>query len=328
MHAWPRRLALVAHPRAGRVQLSSPGSDGPCALVDPGVCAGSAGTYHAQPIVVDGETRYFYLHVPPQVAAGPVPLLFDYHGTGLVDTLPEEEWGEGELTAVADTLGFIVVRPRSHSYEDDGQVYYQWDLDPGDLSTTLDLTGQLVAFLEAHYAIDPARVYVSGFSNGTNMALQTLPMSPNPFHGFGIVGGGIYYPFSIAAWPDPAPRIYATAGYRDLNYEFQRDMQTWLAAHEYPSDGLWIRQTKAIHELRGWQYAEMFGWIDGGTQPPVGTRSHPGGRPSRSRRPPRRSSPPRATARATSSRPARTARSGRAVARAGPRRASRATCRC
>jgi poly(3-hydroxybutyrate) depolymerase len=116
-------------------------------------------------------------------------------GTGFTDDQPEEEWGIDELTAMSDALGFIVVRPRSHSYMVDGQTYYQWDLDAADLAGTLALTTQLLARIEGHYAVAPDRVYVAGFSNGTNMALQTLALSPNPFHGIGIVGGGIYYPF-------------------------------------------------------------------------------------------------------------------------------------
>lgn len=267
----PRWLLAVA---LFLVACASPAATTPDAGADAATCVGTcgaAGTFHDQTIVVAGETRHYFLHVPGVAIGTAAPLLVDYHGTGFVDQRPEEEWGLDELIAASDALGFIVVRPRSHAYVAGGQTYYQWDLSPADLASTLELTTELVASLGMQYALDPGRIYAAGFSNGTNMALQTLALAPPLFHGIGIVGGGIYEPFTIPAWPAPAPRIYATSGYRDLNYEFQRDMQGWLAANHYPADRLWIRESKALHELRGWHYREMFGWLDRGARPVDGT---------------------------------------------------------
>ena len=241
-----------------------------CTSDAPDLCAGTAGTFHDQTIMVNGEARHFYVHVPARAIGEAAPLVIDFHGTGFVDDRPEEEWGIPEMEAVSDDLGFIVVRPRSHSYVSGTETIYQWDLDAADLAGNLALAGKLVDLIETRYRIDPQRVYTAGFSNGTNMAVQTLGMATNPFHGIGLVGGGIYYPFAHTTWPEPAPRIYDTTGYRDLNYEFQRDLSSWLQTNNYPMGSLWIRETKAVHELRGWHYREMFAWLDAGVAPTDG----------------------------------------------------------
>jgi len=228
-----------------------------------------AGTFHEQTLVVDGESRTFWLHVPASALAGEAALVVDFHGTGFTDLEPEIEWGTDELIAASDDIGFVVARPRSHSFTDSGQTLYQWDHTPAEVEANRRFAVALVEHISSHYSIDPSRVYASGFSNGTNMALQTLQLANAPFRGIALVGGGIYTPFPIV-WPDAAPRIYATTGYRDLNFVFQRDLTAWLGSTHYPLENLWIRETAGLHELRGAQYREAFAWIDRGARPPVG----------------------------------------------------------
>ena len=135
-----------------------------------------------------------------------------------------------------------------------------------------------MAALALQYRIDPARVYASGFSNGTNMALQFLGDPMTPFSAYALVEGGLF----VNVDGDPphgpfgadAPRIYATTGYRDYIYDTMEDLFEYLTAHQYPDARLWARQTDSAHELYGWDYVEFFSWMDQGKKPgPSGTLS-------------------------------------------------------
>ncbi|MEZ4777234.1 MAG: PHB depolymerase family esterase [Bacteroidia bacterium] len=105
----------------------------------------------------DSTWRYYRLHVPPGYSpTSPVPLIFNFHGLG--SNAFEEEFYT-RFSLIADTAGFIVVYP-------DG-ILNAWNAgfviggtdDLGFVSALIDKLGSL-------YAIDPARVFATGMSNG------------------------------------------------------------------------------------------------------------------------------------------------------------------
>ena len=201
-------------------------------------------------------------------------MLVDFHGTaeGQEADNVEEYYALDAMNAVADELGFIVVRPRSRSIPtgDGTESLYQWDVNQGDLALNTAFTDALVASLESQYRVDTARRYASGFSNGTNMAVRFLGDPNSPFAGYAVVEGGLFsYDGDIphAAFDATAPRIYATTGYRDYIYETQVALVTYLSQHQYPDARLWVRQTDSGHELYGWDYEEFLRWIDQGVKP-------------------------------------------------------------
>ena len=136
---------------------------------------GVAGTFHEQTLVVDGATRTYWLHVPASAIGAPAPLVIDFHGTGyqIAEPEPELEWALDELVAASDALGFIVARPRSHAFTNTGTKLYQWDFTPAEITANRAFAQALVTAIATHYAIDPARTYAAGFSNGTNMAQRS-----------------------------------------------------------------------------------------------------------------------------------------------------------
>jgi polyhydroxybutyrate depolymerase len=147
-------------------------------------CDAPLGTQHAQTLATgDGvEDRAYWLHVPASYRCeSPAPLLVDFHGTS--GDLPEEAYQTDALVAFADAHGVIVVRPRSRSSAFMGANIYRWDQNPGDLARNVTFRHNLVADLEQRYAIDPARVYASGFSTGSNMTAQFLTDPASPFQG-------------------------------------------------------------------------------------------------------------------------------------------------
>jgi poly(3-hydroxybutyrate) depolymerase len=133
----------------------------------------------------DGVTRYYEVYIPATVSANPAMLLM-LHGTQNTDS-PQAvislNWG---WQNVANTYGFILVKPASTFNEKSGQ----WNWNAYDMSAafTADDVGtctsppatacpddagflrQLITNLTAQYSVNPNQVYVAGFSSGAQMA--------------------------------------------------------------------------------------------------------------------------------------------------------------
>src|SRR5690606_10984821 len=164
--------------------------------------------------------RSYYLHVPAGVAPGgegatetsrpvdesesvQVPLVLVLHGRG--GTGP----GTAALTGfdeVADEHGFVVAYPTGVAnqwYYVDGSEGY--DIDVPDL----ECLRALVAELSARCPIDPARVYVAGFSNGGYMAQHLACKATDVFAAFASVGAAGYggQPGNCGE-PDPVPILF------------------------------------------------------------------------------------------------------------------------
>ena len=246
-------------------------------------CMGSAGSFSAQPLVSESETRHYYLHVPPgYTCTSPAPLLIDFHGTasGQESDNVEEYYALPEMNAVADKLGFIVARPRSRSMSETvaGMTdnIYQWDVNPGDVPLNIAFGDELVASLESRYRIDPTRVYASGFSNGTNMALRFLGDAKTPFAGYGSVEGGLFTYDGPAIPTHRSTRALRAFTRRPATATTSTTprpaLVSFLDGLSFPSSRLWLRQTDSGHELYGWDYEEIFQWLDQGKKPgPSGT---------------------------------------------------------
>lgn len=235
-------------------------------------CGAPSGTLHAQSLALgDGiEDRVYWLHVPASYdCTAPSPLLVDFHGTAGSD--PEEAYQTDALIALSEQRGFIAVRPRSRSSNEGGQSIYRWDQNPGDLARNATFAKHLVADLEQRYAIDPARVYASGFSSGSNMTAQFLRDASSPFHGLAPIAGGLWS--TAAALPSLAagPRVWMSTGYRDYLWPDARSLAARLVAAGLPGDHLVVRHTGGGHDLYAWQFAELWSFLDGGERPVEGS---------------------------------------------------------
>lgn len=110
-------------------------------------------------------TRGYLLHIPTTYdPAVPMPLVVSYHGF-MAD--PVQNAQGTHLSDKADEAGFIVVYPAGQRdpmgwYTQPGAVEAGW-LD--DVQFSRDLLDQL----QRDLTIDPARIYLTGFSNGGGM---------------------------------------------------------------------------------------------------------------------------------------------------------------
>ncbi|HEY6098077.1 MAG TPA: PHB depolymerase family esterase [Anaeromyxobacter sp.] len=117
----------------------------------------------AHTLEVDGVSRRYYLHVPPALPAGPVPLVLVFHGGG----------GNGpgterltRFTPLADREGFLVAFPEGLGKNwNDGREFTSSRAHRDHVDDVGFVTALIDAIGHAH-AVDPRRVYATGISNG------------------------------------------------------------------------------------------------------------------------------------------------------------------
>ncbi len=238
-------------------------------------CDAPLGTKHALTLANgDGlEDRAYWLHVPASYRCeSPAPLLVDFHGTA--SDVPEEAYQTEALIAFADANGVIVARPRSRSAAFMGVNIYRWDQNTGDLPRNVTFAHNLVANLEQRYAIDPARVYASGFSSGANMTAQFLTDPESPFHGIAPIAGG-RWTNQVLPQLAAGPRLWISTGYRDYLWPTARTLIAGVRMAGLPDDHLVVRPTVGGHDLYPWHFAELWQFLDGGTPPPDGVLAAP-----------------------------------------------------
>ncbi len=126
-------------------------------------------------LIHDNTDRTFLLHVPSTYhKEAPMPLLVVLHGYSGEARVMEASTG---LSAFADQKGFIVVYPEGRQYPWTEDYPRAWNVggpweswtqhcdDVGFISALIDLVSE-------NYAIDPSRIYVTGYSNGGRMTFR------------------------------------------------------------------------------------------------------------------------------------------------------------
>lgn len=132
-------------------------------------------TIEGSMVTPDGRTRTWHLYVPTTLAADrPVPLLVGLHGgTG---------WGRqfqrsSGFDAIAEANGFLVVFPDGVGVGEPESLR-TWNggecCGPAARLAVDDVgfISALIDELRATYAVDPARIYAAGHSNGAVMSIR------------------------------------------------------------------------------------------------------------------------------------------------------------
>ncbi len=154
-----------------------------------------------------GTARPALLYVPASYRPGrPVPLVLMLHGAGGVPSHSIDL-----VRRHADRLGFIVLAPGSNAATWDviAERRYGADVAPIDRGLRQVL---------AHYAIDPARIAIAGFSDGASYALS-----------LGIANGELFSRviafspgFMAPAREQGRPRIFVSHGVQDRVLPIER----------------------------------------------------------------------------------------------------------
>jgi polyhydroxybutyrate depolymerase len=132
---------------------------------------------HHQWIELSGGRGYLLRQPPGGADAGPRPAVLLLHGTGGTAAWAAEESRFGPF---ADRHGVIAVYPQALPPRPDEPPRFlanppAWNAGtviPGHKPADLPYFEELFADLSARVAIDPARVYATGFSNGAAMCFE------------------------------------------------------------------------------------------------------------------------------------------------------------
>jgi polyhydroxybutyrate depolymerase len=128
-----------------------------------------------QTLEVDGQTRRFNLHAPSGVR--PAPLIITLHGHGQSAREVEDLSG---WNAIATEHGAVIVYPLSRGV--------RWRIF-GPSSPDVDFLLALIDRLAADGLIDPAQVFVNGYSGGAQMSWRFACQRPDRVAAAGFVAG-------------------------------------------------------------------------------------------------------------------------------------------
>jgi predicted esterase len=146
-----------------------------------------------------GEVRDGLLSVPRDYTpARPAPLILALHGAG-----GNAQHGINLFMPVADAAGLILLGPDSR-----GRT---WDIILGEYGPDVAFIDQALSYVFGRYAIDPAHVVISGFSDGASYALSLGLMNGDLFPEVIAFSPG----FAAPAETIGAPRLYDSHGIRD-----------------------------------------------------------------------------------------------------------------
>ncbi|NLT73577.1 MAG: hypothetical protein GXX94_05195 [Chloroflexi bacterium] len=150
-----------------------------------------------------GDTRRYLLYVPGSYdGTHPVPLVISIHGFA---QWPAHQAMLTHWNEVADEEGFIVVYPEGTGFP------RRWRAGTGDAvsgaQVDVAFLADLIDTLAREYAIDPARVYVNGMSNGAGMTFALSCTLAERIAAMGLVAGAYLYPEEACAPARPVPAI-------------------------------------------------------------------------------------------------------------------------
>ncbi|GAB3145209.1 PHB depolymerase family esterase [Micromonospora sonneratiae] len=136
---------------------------------------------HLLKLSVDGRERTYRLHAPPGFTAGrPVPVVIGLHFYPANGSALQEMIGLDEL---ADQHGFLTVYPDGVNGGYNALTCCGEEDDVGFVRALVDR-------LRSRWAADPQRLYLTGISNGGDMAFRLAVELPDTFAAIAPVSGG------------------------------------------------------------------------------------------------------------------------------------------
>jgi predicted esterase len=147
-----------------------------------------------------GSRRDSYFYVPPRyLPAHPAPLALLLHGAG-----GHAHHGLGLLQHLADDNGMILVAPASTAQT--------WDvIARRAYGPDVALLDQALTHVFGHYAVDPTRLAIGGFSDGASYALSVGLANGDLFTHIIAFSPGFIAPIS----PQGQPKVFISHGIRD-----------------------------------------------------------------------------------------------------------------
>lgn len=160
----------------------------------------------------DGRERSYIVHVPRDTLTNPWPVVLNFHGGG---SSAAGQQAYSRMDETSDREGFLAVYPSGTGIF--GNRLLTWNAGACcgyALNNKVDDVGfvqALIDDLEKHAAIDRARIYATGLSNGAMMAYWIAAKAPELLAAIAPVAGAqIEVPFRPKA-AIPILHIHSTA---------------------------------------------------------------------------------------------------------------------
>jgi polyhydroxybutyrate depolymerase len=154
-------------------------------------------------IISSGEKREYLLYVPKSYdRSKPTPLVISLHAAV---NWPAYQMKISQWNKKADENGFIVVYPAGT-----GTGPKTWFMEGAKTPSRMPdvrFISELIDTLEAHYNIDPARIYANGMSNGGGMAFALSCTLSNRIAAIGAVSAAQSLSSTWCADSTPVPMI-------------------------------------------------------------------------------------------------------------------------
>ncbi len=166
-------------------------------------------TRYARSLTVDGVERRFELVVEGDARAGPLPLVFVFHGRDRTSWNIRHRLG---LDAAAHALGDrgLFVYPQALEFPGTHTVAWQGGCEGPDLR----FVDEVVRTLATEYPLDRARLFAAGMSWGGEMAIAVGCCRHDTVRAIAPMSGGTWDGVSDACVA-PAPALRLTLGEED-----------------------------------------------------------------------------------------------------------------
>ena len=180
-----------------------------------------------------GAIRDGVLYVPHSYSPDrPLPLWVGFHGSGGSSAT----WSS--YHARAEARGFALLAPDSRSHT--------WDLVGGALGADVLFLDRALAHTFARCRIDPARMALTGFSDGASYALSLGLPNGDLFTSLVAYSPGFVY----SPWPHHGePRIFVSHGSRDAVIPVQMSRQEIVPALRGIGYDVTYREFDGSHEV-------------------------------------------------------------------------------
>lgn len=175
-------------------------------------CSAGAASSESRQIESDGVMRTYWQHIPDHLPGKPVPLVLIFHGSGS-DGASMEDFTK--FSTLADHHGFIAVYPDAVAANwNDGRAV------PGILSQAKNVddvafTSAIIEAVSKEHALDPKRIYATGFSNGGIFVYLLAEKLTSRFAAIASVSGGIAEPVAPDYKPSMPLSVFIVHGTKD-----------------------------------------------------------------------------------------------------------------
>ena len=150
-------------------------------------------------VVSSGETRRYLLYVPKTYdRSKPTPLVISFHPAA---SWPAAEKNVSQWNDLADERGFIVAYPAGSGSPG------VWRTKSSHSDLDVKFVSDLIDKLEREYNIDPARIYLNGYSQGGGITFVLSCRLSGRIAAVGAVAAALELPFSSCNDPTPVPMI-------------------------------------------------------------------------------------------------------------------------